>query len=79
MANYLALTTTTEKFIKNAPKVDLSTIDIETIRSSPDIELPLSIPRPTVDVEQMNIAAVNVHVYRPLNTRVEASPAVVFM
>lgn len=83
MANYLGLTEETQKFLEKTPKFDESKLNMESIRSAPDFELSDSVPRPPVDVQEVNVnhvsGAVPVLVYRPANSQNEVLPALVYI
>lgn len=83
MANYMKLTPSTEKYLEGFPKIDASMLTLDMMRGRPDLALPLSIPRPDVDVEEMSIAGatglIKVTIYRPSNSHIKGLPALVFM
>lgn len=83
MANYLGLTKETTKFLEKTPRFDESKLTMETIRSAPDFELSDSVPRPAIELQQMNVNhgsdVVHVQVYRPANSQIEILPALVYM
>jgi hypothetical protein len=83
MANYLKLTPSSEKYLASLPKFDESQLNIEAVRSAPDAELSMAIPRPDVDLEQMSIIGttglIKVTIYRPSNSQLETLPALIYL
>ena len=81
MANYLSVTASTQKYIDATPPFDESELDIEVLRSLPDVELSTSITRPHCHVEKKSITdlLVNVTIYRPVDSQEETLPAVLYM
>jgi hypothetical protein len=83
MANYMNLTPTSEKYIASLAKFDESQLNIEALRSRPDVGLPKVIDRPNVDIEKMSVIAstgmVNVHIIRPSNSHMKTLPGMVYM
>ncbi|KAI7899077.1 alpha/beta hydrolase fold-domain-containing protein [Cokeromyces recurvatus] len=83
MAGFIKLTKESKQFADSLPKFDISSINIETLRSKPDNEVPLAISRPDVDLEDMTVISssglVKIRVYRPSGSHDKILPAIIYM
>lgn len=80
MATYLTLTKTSSKYLEALPTFDEAYLDVNVLRTRPELKSPANIP--VVNVETMSVPGtpgLSVDVYRPSSSEDSVLPALIYM